>query len=135
MNDDDIYLEYKKALPSQLHGYLRGLANHNDYPQLEHIKYLLTSSELKSHANVHVGNDSLFKGMLINVYDDIALKVIKYLIFDYKIDKTPAIEKALNNNESKIAEKVRKMFEMRDLHSDLSIELTNEKVSSKKIKL
>lgn len=73
--------------------------------------------------------------MLINVYDDVALEVIKYLVFEYKIDKTLAIEKALNNSDSKIIGSVIKMFEMRYLYSDLSVELKSEKMTSKKIKL
>jgi hypothetical protein len=137
MNDDKIYSKYKQADQSELNGYLRGLGSHYDYPKLEHIKYLLTSPELTKHANVHVGNDSLFKELLINIYDDAALDVISYLIFDYNIAKTPTIEKILNFSDSKITDTVKNMFKIRELNESLTNDLIdyNNNSNYKKNKL
>jgi hypothetical protein len=135
MNNHEIYTKYKKADQSELNGYLRGLGNHYDYPNLEHIKYLLTSPELTIHANVHVGNDSLFRELLINIYDDVALEVMRYLIFDYNIVKTPTIEKTLNCSDSKTIDTVKDMFKIRELNESLTNDLTGKELTPKKLKI
>jgi hypothetical protein len=51
------------------------------------VQYLLTSSELKTHADIHAGYDSGFKKACGSGY----LDIIQYLIFDMNLEKTESI--------------------------------------------
>jgi hypothetical protein len=94
---------------------------------LEAIKENLTSSTAKEHGDIHY-SDSLAFHLLLNKQH---IHVIEYLIFDYKIDKTPSLEKLLNDYPGDIAEKVNNMFKIREVN-ELSDELpVNVEVSKK----
>lgn len=58
-----------------------------DKNQIKVIDFLLTSNLLENNINVHVEEDYAFK----NAYKKQDKDLLNYLIFDYKIEKTPLI--------------------------------------------
>jgi hypothetical protein len=99
------------------------------FADFEYIKYLLTSPEIDLHANVHANNDKGFANLIEDLPKaqqadcrDRTTEIIHYLIFDFNIEKTPAIEEILKSR-GELAEPYRKMFETRELNNSLSNEL------------
>lgn len=88
------------------------------------IEYLLYSSELKKHANIHHNKDEVFRNACVNDLD-----MVHYFIFDLNIKKTDKIEtflKHLKINPPDRAKVIMDMFEKRELIQSLQVELTNE---------
>ena len=102
------------------HACLKGL--------LEVVKYLLTSSELKEHADIHYDYDQSF----FNAYNEDRVDVVQYLVFDYKINKTKDIIKNLVQHSRT---DISNLFYKRDLEEKLQNTLTNNKKIDNKIKL
>ena len=93
---------------------------------------MLTSSELKKHANIHAKDDTGFR----IACRDGHLEVIKYLIIDMNIDKTNYIETYLNENkDNKNVQQAIKLFNTRDLHYQLNENIKDNKEQAKKRKL
>lgn len=98
---------------------------------IEVVKYLLSSSELKEHADVHANHDEVFRLAVNNNY----LSILEYLIFEYKINKTPIIENFLNHKHNLNSKIIKNMFELRDVNEGLNAELPINEHSSKKVKI
>ena len=77
--------KYKTLTPKQLNKVFIDSCE-NGY--LEVVKYLLTSPDLKEHANIHANNDYGFRWACANGQ----LEIVKFLIIDMNIDKTNYIE-------------------------------------------
>ena len=93
---------------------------------------MLTSSELKKHANIHAKDDTGFR----IACRDGHLEVIKYLIIDMNIDKTNYIEKNLNENkDNKNVQQAIKLFNTRNLHHQLNENIKDNKERVKKVKI
>ena len=93
---------------------------------------MLTSSELKKHANIHAKDDTGFR----IACRDGHLEVIKYLIIDMNIDKTIHIEKNLNKNkDNKYVQQAIVLFNTRDLHHQLNKNIKDNKEKVKKVKI
>lgn len=87
------------------------------YNCLDVVNYLLTSPELKEHINIHINNDDIFKTACILKNIDI----VTYLVFEYKITRTKAINDFLiENNKNDIIH----MFEKRELEQGLYEQLS-----------
>ena len=97
---------------------------------------MLTSSELKKHANIHAKDDTGFR----IACRDGHLEVIKYLIIDMNIDKTNYIEKYLNKNKNKNkdnenVQQAIELFNTIDLHHQLNENIKDNKEKVKKTKI
>ncbi len=94
------------------------------------VKYLLTSPELKEHADIHIDGDRA----LLTAWHKKQSDIIKFLIFDMNIQKTPTIDIYIHEQGM---EDVQKMFESRELTKELNKELDVNSISicpkSKKI--
>lgn len=98
---------------------------------VEIVSYLLTSPDLKEHPAMddkaqrdHAG----FKLACINN----SLDVLQYLIFDYNIEKTEYLKFVIENYGNS---EVGKMFKQRDVHDELTQELSQDNPQLKKMKL
>ncbi len=120
---------YKKYNKQQLNDeFISACRNGN----LEIIKYLLTSPDLKEHADIHAENDLGFR----NACRDGHLEVVKWLIIDMNIDKTTYIEKNLNENkDNKTVQQAIELFNTRDLHHQLNENIKDNKEKVKKMKI
>ena len=101
------------------------------YGHLEIVQYLLTSPDLKEHANIHAQDDLGFRWACEQGY----LEVIKYLIIDMNIDKKNYIETYLNENkDNKYVQQAIELFNTRDLHHQLNENIKDNKEKVKKVK-
>ena len=115
--------KYKTLTPKQLNKVFIDSCE-NGY--LEVVKYLLTSPDLKEHADIHARSDDGFRSACRNGH----LEVIKYLIIDMNIEKTHYIETYLNKNKNKDNENVQQaieLFNTRDLHHQLNENIKDNK--------
>lgn len=93
------------------------------------VQYLLTSTELKKHADIHKNHDESF----IWACNHNQLEIIKYFIFDRNIEKTKNIKNYLYSNSSHPANH---MFKARELSDELENELFSDSINNKtKLKL
>ena len=100
--------------------------------RLEVVKYLLTSPDLKEHADIHARNDVGFIGACRNG----RLEVVKCLIIDMVIQKTKHIEKYLNENkDNENVQQAMELFNTRDLHHQLNENIKDNKEKVKKVKI
>lgn len=90
------------------------------------IDFLLKSKKLTDHANVHFKNDLFFR----KAVQKNKMSSLKYLIVDYHIDITEPIEKIIKSNQ-----KIKKMFEMRDLYKKLNTNMLDTSIKDKKQKI
>ena len=121
--------KYKTLTPKQLNEvFIDSCA----YGYLEVVKYLLTSPDLKEHADIHASND---EGFIWSCRSG-RLKVLKYLIIDMNIDKTIHIETYLNENkDNKYVQQAIELFNTRDLHHQLNENIKDNKEKVKKMKI
>jgi ankyrin repeat protein len=95
------------------------------------IQYLLASKDLKEKSNIHLDCDMIFR-ILVEKRDTEALK---HIIFDLNIDITDTISECLEYVVEPFKSEVKKMFELRDLNSNLKNNLSINQIDSKRIKL
>lgn len=76
------------------------------------IRYLLTSDELKEHANIYSNNSKPFTSACVHSNQ----KVLEYLINNYKIEYNQDIKDYLLKYSHPIAEK---LFQARELMDEL----------------
>ena len=95
---------------------------------LERIKYVLHSPDLREHADIHAHYDSGFGYAAQFGHTE----VVEYFIFDMNIEKTKFITA---NLKPKHKDKIENMFRLRDLNAKLEEDLTVSKITNKKIKL
>lgn len=100
------------------------------YAHLDFIVYLLTSPELEKHAQLHKNNDQAFQSLCSGSALPQYMKVIEYLIFDYRIILTSDIEDGLP-----LYPHVQKMFSNRKLHEQLENNLVDKNAINTKIKI
>ena len=121
--------KYKKLNQEELNEQFIDACKNDD---LEVIKFLLTSPELKEHADIHAKSDSGFIWACKNGY----LEVIKCLIIDMNIEKTNYIEKYLTENkDNKTVKQAIELFNTRDLHHQLNENIKDNKEKVKKVKI
>lgn len=123
--------------------------------QLEQVKYLLSSQELKENADINCDNDGAFITLcmygFIEHYHHILIKkllqnenykepdyegILQYIIYDKNIQLTEDIVNFLNNIKERNKDffmKIEKMFSLRDLNQKLKKELSVKTENSKKI--
>lgn len=89
------------------------------------MKYLLESDCLCKKPNLNYKNNLLFR----TIYADNEYELLKYLIFELKIEKTVRIIEELESNPNQY---VSRMFLLRELDTDL---INNNEIKSKKIKV
>jgi ankyrin repeat protein len=92
------------------------------------VKYLLESTELSEHPDIHEDEDFAFKSGLIYKTEEHA-ELLKYLIFDFKIEKTGNIKNHLKEYPN---DEVEKWFEVRDLNRTLENELVSDRINGNK---
>jgi hypothetical protein len=83
---------------------------------LEIVKYLLSSPDLKEHGNIYAGDALAFKYVCME--DNLELK--EYIIFDYKVERTDAINDYLEKFPNELIDK---MFNIRELNKQMHSEL------------
>ena len=95
---------------------------------LEIVKYLLTSPDLKEHANIHANNDYGFRLACANGH----LELVKYLILDMSIEKTKHIEDYLNKNQdNKCVKEAIELFKIREFNQKLNANLEHKEKKNK----
>ena len=98
------------------------------YGYLEVVKYLLTSPDLKEHANIHADNDEGFRLACANEH----LEKVKYLILDMSIEKTKHIENYLNKNQdNKFVKEAIELFKISQLNTKLNANLEHKEKKNK----
>lgn len=124
--------------------------------QFEHVRYLLSSSELTENADIHSDDDGAFISLCmygyIEHYHHILVKkllqnnmykdpeydsILTYLIFDMNIEKTDCISSFLENiyeKNDELVRKINKMFELRNFKNQLENELPMKGESSSEIR-
>ena len=127
--DQELKEQYKKLNQEELNDlFINACKNDN----LDIVKYLLTSSELTEHADIHAINDEGF----IWACDRDDLEVVKCLIIDMSIEKTIHIETYLNENkDNENVQQAIELFNTRDLHHQLNENIKDNKEKVRKIKI
>lgn len=95
---------------------------------LDIVKYLLTFPDLKEHADLHILNDIVFK---ITV-EHSQFHILNYFIQELNIPRSSNIDNYLKEHPN---EKVEHMFQLRELNKELSSELNNSDMQTKRVKL
>ncbi len=95
------------------------------------LDFLFNSPELKENLSPHQSNDIVFN----TACKKQNLEVLNYLIFDLNIDISPYIEYYFNDEQSDFADKVKNLFEMRELNKSLSEDLSSNQNIKPKTKL
>ncbi len=98
---------------------LRKAAANNQY---ELMSFLLNSEEIPIKANIQEQINGIF---LEAIYTN-KLALIKHLIFELKIEKTPIIEKCLNNESNPVVHEVRSWFITQEINKELDNELNKK---------
>lgn len=88
----------------------------------EIVKYLLTSKELKEHANIHTNNDFVFRLVCSRAEQ----KLLEYFIWDCHIEKTPTIVQFLKEHHM---DDILEIFIKRNFHDNLNINLKIKKLN------
>jgi ankyrin repeat protein len=86
--------------------------------QLEVVKYLLTSPDLKEHADIHAEDDWGFRWACENGQ----LEIVKFLIDEFKITRTQKIEEFLLENKKY---NIVNMFNVRDCNESIASNSNN----------
>ena len=98
------------------------------YGHLEIVKYLLTSADLKEHADIHADNDYGFRLACANGQ----LEIVKYLILDMSIEKTKHIEDYLNKNQdNNCVKEAIELFKIREFNQKLNANLEHKEKKNK----
>ena len=117
--------KYKTLTPKQLN---EVFINSCQKGHLEIVKYLLTSHELKEHADIHADNDVGFRWAC----SDGQLEIVKYLILDMSIEKTKHIEDYLNENQdNKCVKEAIELFKIREFNQKLNANLEHKEKKNK----
>jgi hypothetical protein len=140
MNEFDNFCNHCQCLSKdELNEALIDAISDNDFDK---IKFLLSSSDLKEHADIHTQKDDFFR--ILCIWRD--LSVLSYLVFDLNIKQTDEINEHLNwykqlYKESKsfdcleFIEKAEYFFQQRELKHQITSELKQNLIPSKKHKL
>jgi hypothetical protein len=92
--------------------------------------YLLTNDKIKEHIDVHYRNDIIFRYVITNNHREL----MKFLIFDINIDKTKNIDEFLKN-KLPLSEDAKKMFEVKEMNTELHKDLNATFIKTKKVKV
>ena len=129
MINQELKQKYKKLNQEELNEEFIDACKNDD---LDIVKYLLISPELKKHANIHAENNN---GFICACYQG-HLEVVKCLIIDMNIDKTKHIEKYFNENkDNENVQQAIELFNTRDLHHQLNKNIKDNKDKVKKVKI
>jgi hypothetical protein len=96
------------------------------FEDLKIFKYLLSSSELKTHADIHEQEDILFIIAITHHFDE----VLRFLIIDMNIERTKYVHKFVTFYAGGYAEQ---LFSNRELKEDLNLELKNDIIEEKEL--
>lgn len=91
------------------------------------VKYLLSSSELDKHANVHAMNDRIFRTTTNN-----NIELLNYIIFELNVYKNKTILECLTSDKYSLANQLFKQRDIRDLNNELNDVLPTNKDSTRK---
>jgi hypothetical protein len=140
MSEFDDYCEHCTYLSkNELNDELISAMGDND---VDKIKFLLASPNLKEHADIHFLRDESFRMLCINR----DLSLLHYFIYDLNIERTSKIEQHLESYKSsykyagsmdcvEFIEKAQELFDKRDLKNEISLELEIKKTPIKKSKI
>ena len=125
MISQELKQRYKKYNKQQLNDeFISACANGH----LEVVKYLLTGTDLKEHANIHANNDEGFIWACSRGH----LEIVKYLILDMSIEKTKHIEDYLNKNQdNKCVKEAIELFKIREFNQKLNNDLEHKEKKNK----
>jgi ankyrin repeat protein len=96
------------------------------FEDLKIFKYLLSSSELKIHSDIHEQEDILFIIAITHHFDE----VLRFLIIDMNIERTKYVHKFVTFYAGGYAEQ---LFLSRELKEDLNLELKNDIIEENEI--
>ena len=99
--------------------------------ELNLIQYLLTSPDLKEHADIHDQND---RGFLWACWQQHS-NIIDYLVIEQNMTISEELNQDLKKENNKVSRYVLKLIEARDLNNNMNDYLTQKPVKSKKVKL
>jgi hypothetical protein len=95
------------------------------------VKYLLSSPELKKHANVHTMKDMIFRTTSVNGNNEI----LNFIIFDLNIKKTDTIQGCLDREQHSLAFELFRQRDIKNLQQEINEELSiNQKSKKKRLK-
>lgn len=140
MSEFDDYCEHctylnKKELNEEL---IESMSS-ND---IDRVKFLLSSPDLKEHADIHYLRDEVFRMLCINR----DLSMLHYLICDLNIERTNKIDEHLESYKISykysgstdcvaFIEYAQDLFDKRELKEQINLELMVNKTVNKKVKL
>jgi hypothetical protein len=107
------------------------LMNYCQEGNLEVVKYLMSSPDLKEKPNMYAENDFAFKRALMGEH----LDIVQYFIIECNYEKKETISNLLDVMTGETPGKVNKMFTIREFSETLDEELNSEKTNKKKHKL
>lgn len=95
------------------------------------VKYLLSSPELKKHANVHTMKDMIFRTTSVNGNHEI----LNYIIFDLNIRKTDTILECLKRESHSLSLELFRQRDIKNLQNEINEELPiNQDLKKKRLK-
>lgn len=103
------------------------------FSELDKMKHMFNSINMKIYPNVHFDNDLPFKRLIDAKTSD--FEVVDYLIFEKNIEMTQNIKNMLNVANNEYSEIVKNKFILRDINKLLNADLIDNKIKVKKVKI
>jgi hypothetical protein len=98
---------------------------------LEIVQYLLFSKTLKENVKIANFGTSAFEAAFLNNH----IHILKYLIFEIKIEKTEEIKKIIAHSPITGSSNIDNLFQIRELNSKLNNELHTNQIKQQTMKI
>ena len=125
---NNLYEKFRRLNKEQLNQRLVLACDSDD---IETIKYLMTSPQLKEHAVLETDNNHIFTSLFFRM----KFNTICALVFELDIQKDEKIEKLIDtehslSHQNQFASLIKKLFKIREVNKSLKNEQSQEKINS-----